>query len=539
MGVKNLWPLVDGAAVTVKLRDFMVENGFIKEHYCLHTTLIGIDISIFLDAFCAADMAVKQMHATTSPLSQLFKFLCYLSQAGVHGIFVYDGKEHPRIKRGRQVITREPGYYTQARALIEAFGYYAYTAPGEADAELAEMCKRGLVDAVFTKDSDLLPLGAPRIFRPLRLDHKPQNFKDFETVLMYNAETIESHLEFSHAGLILISLLLKNDYSDGVNGIGSETAAGLAKCGYGDDLLKAYSSFSTMPQQLAEAFNQLNNDMVEELEFNTHHKLRYRSPYKANVLRVSRFPLLRDLSTLTAFLEPVTSWSRSMDSSGAPNASKWPPRTPDIMEITKFCCNTFGWPDKHALKRFHAELWPAVIMRMLSSKYLRFKEKEAEILVPRLQSTFAIDANGKSYPSMLSTIVRNKNSLRLQGMRANDAISTTFTTEFFLQLTGLASSVSETSRRVDVPAAMIAVALQQSDQIRGLNKRLGPPPSHVIHVEIDILEHGNASGSGQNYQENPTKRKHASTSLNERDEPKRLRPMLKHLGTIELTDSED
>lgn len=48
-----------------------------------------------------------------------------------------------------------------------------------------------------------------------------------------------------------------------------------------------------------------------------------------------------------------------------------------------------------------------------------------------------------------------------------------------------------------------------------------------------------STGSGQNYQENPTKRKHASTSLNERDEPKRLRPMLKHLGTIELTDSED
>lgn len=87
----------------------------------------------------------------------------------------------------------------------------------------------------------------------------------------------------------------------------------------------------------------------------------------------------------------------------------------------------------------------------------------------------------------------------------------------------------------------------------------GSPPSHVIHVEIDILEHSNASGkfiirrnaltgntddtsltgSGQNYQENPTKRKHTSTSLNERDEPKRLCPMLKDLGTIELTDSED
>ncbi|KAJ3913719.1 PIN domain-like protein [Lentinula edodes] len=161
MGIKDLWPLVHSAAVNIKLRDFMVENGFIKEHYHSRTTSIGVDIR-----------AVNQMHATTSPLSQLFKFLCYLSQAGVHGIFVYNG-ERPRIKRGRQVITREPGYYTQARALIEAFGYYAHTAPGEADAELAEMCKRGVIDAVFTKDSDLLPFGAPSIFRPLRPPDNP------------------------------------------------------------------------------------------------------------------------------------------------------------------------------------------------------------------------------------------------------------------------------------------------------------------------------------------------------------------------------
>ncbi|KAJ4497485.1 PIN domain-like protein, partial [Lentinula lateritia] len=254
---------------------------------------------------------------------QLFKFLCYLSQAGLHGIFVYDGKERPRIKRGRQVIAREPAYYTQARALIEAFGYYAHTrsldlptsrltfvhiqAPGEADAELAEMCKRGLIHAVFTKDSDLLAFGAPSIFRPLQLDHKLRNFKDFETVLTYNTRAIELHLETSHAGLVLVSLLLKNDYSNGVNGIGSETAVGLAKCGYGDDLLKAYNSFSTMPQQLAEVFFQLNHDMADEIEFNTHDKLRYRSPSKANLLRVSQFPSLRDLSTLTAFLEPITS----------------------------------------------------------------------------------------------------------------------------------------------------------------------------------------------------------------------------------------
>ncbi|KAJ3720181.1 PIN domain-like protein, partial [Lentinula raphanica] len=183
---------------------------------------------------------------------QLFKFLCYLSQAGIHCIFVYDGKERLKVKRGHRVNTREPNHYTQARTLIEAFGFYAHTvciiihrittAPAEADAELAEMCKRGLIHAVLTKDSDLLPFGAPRIFRPVYLEHKPRSFKDFEQISMYSTESIESELEISHAGVVLISLFLRSDYGDGVNGIGPETAVGLAKCGYGENLLNAYSS---------------------------------------------------------------------------------------------------------------------------------------------------------------------------------------------------------------------------------------------------------------------------------------------------------
>ncbi|KAJ4472572.1 hypothetical protein C8J55DRAFT_563321 [Lentinula edodes] len=229
-----------------------------------------------------------------------------------------------------------------------------------------------------------------------------------------------------------------------------------------------------------------------------------------------------------------------MDHSQAPSTLQWPPRTPDILGITKFCRNNFGWTAEHVLKRFHADLWPAVIMRMLSSKYLRFNEKNAEILVPRLQSEFNIDAKGRPYPSMLSATVRNKNSLQLQGMSSRDAISTTFTTDFFIQLTGLVGSVSTSSRRVNVPAAMIAVALQQADKIFDLNKRLGPPPSHIIHVELGVLErHIKPSGSGQNHQGNPTKRKY-STGSNETNEHKRhLHPAPKHLGVIELTDSDD
>ncbi|KAJ3767282.1 PIN domain-like protein, partial [Lentinula raphanica] len=299
-------------------------------------------------------------------LSQLFKFLCYLSEAGIHCIFVYDGKERSKFKRGRQVNTREPVHYTQARSLIEAFGFYTHTAPAEADAELAEMCKRGLIHAVFTKDSDVLPFGAPRIFRPSHSDHKPRTFKDFEQILMYSVEYIQSELEVSHAGLVLISLFLHSDFGEGVNGIGPETAMGLAKCGYGDSLLDAYHSFSTMPIQLAAAFAEINKSMAEELEFNTHQKLKSRSVYRANLLRTSKFPSLRNLATLSAFLEPITSWTRYFDPSKAPNRSRWPPRIPNVTDITAFCRN-IGWSSEQILRRFHNELWPAVIIRMLSS----------------------------------------------------------------------------------------------------------------------------------------------------------------------------
>lgn len=37
------------------------------------------------------------------------------------------------------------------------------TAPFEADAQLAYLCKSGYVDAVVTEDSDLLLFGAPKI----------------------------------------------------------------------------------------------------------------------------------------------------------------------------------------------------------------------------------------------------------------------------------------------------------------------------------------------------------------------------------------
>ncbi|KAH7870987.1 PIN domain-like protein, partial [Lentinula edodes] len=88
-----------------------------------------------------------------------------LSKAGAHCIFVYDGDGRPLIKRGTRVVARESDYYTHSRKLIKYFGYYSHTAPGEAEAELSDMYKRGIIDIVLSKDSDVFPLGVGSIMK--------------------------------------------------------------------------------------------------------------------------------------------------------------------------------------------------------------------------------------------------------------------------------------------------------------------------------------------------------------------------------------
>ncbi|KAJ3718780.1 PIN domain-like protein, partial [Lentinula raphanica] len=101
--------------------------------------------------------------------TQFYRFLCQLAEAGLNCVFYFDGLQRPAVKRGQKVINREPDFYKHARDLIELFGYYAFTAKGDADAELAELNRTGHINAVLTKDSDVFPFGAVCVLRALPL----------------------------------------------------------------------------------------------------------------------------------------------------------------------------------------------------------------------------------------------------------------------------------------------------------------------------------------------------------------------------------
>ncbi|KAJ3803852.1 hypothetical protein F5876DRAFT_84293 [Lentinula aff. lateritia] len=339
---------------------------------------------------------------------------------------------------------------------------------------------------------------------------------------------------YSQGSFVLIASLLRNDFGSGVNGIGHQTARGLAQSGFGDDLLNAYKLFASMPQQLSQAFRKLNSDMAYEIQYNTRGKMGCCSPSRADILRDSQFPTFEDLDVMNSFLEPLTSSSPGFN---PVPVSLSLPTLPDITGISEFCAEHFAWSPILALKHFHNHLWPGIVIRMLSSKYIGYNVNKAEFLVPRLQSQPETDSTGKHYMPTLSTTVINNKALSFRATNVNESISITFNTAFFIQLTGLPPSTGHSTRRVDVPVPMLAVATKQTDKVDNLSELLGSRPNSEISTRIRIqrpnnLGPTNEASSSSRLQGQASKSVNGSSKYT-------TQPGIKYLGIVELSDSED
>ncbi|KAF5390373.1 hypothetical protein D9757_005280 [Collybiopsis confluens] len=547
MGIKDFWPLVRNASVSIKVADLALDRGFLKNHYQSRALIIGVDarqVKYQVYGFRAADRALPGLHTSDTTLTQLNQLLAQFLKASVAVVFVFDGQERASIKRKRQVLFNEPAHYRLAKELMGHYGFYVHTAKGDADAELAGLNQAGAIDAVYTKDSDLFPFGAQCILRvidpPKKLDNGTRKkSKDRSDLLvdMYRSETVGKKMQVSRFGLILIALLLPNDFTDGVEGIGGQTALGLAKCGFGDHLVNAYTHYSSDPKQLSPMLSQLNKDMVLELKLNQRGYLSFRSPDRAQKMKVSKFPSLADIPALEAFLTPITNLATLSE------LPRWTPRIPNIDQIASFCIQHFCWSEEHALKKFHAELWEGIIFQMLSSRFGAYNAKTTELLVPRLQPYFHRDKEGDFVP-VLSTKFKTKDPLQKLGKKTlGGKISLTCCTESFVQLTGFSVPVqqSQLSRRVKIPVEIVAVATRCTDKIKGLNGLLGDRPLTTVSVAsmASTATHPQISAHA-----GPSKRKEVSLAVDNEEEEEVGQSLTKrrkngeHIQYIEISDSD-
>jgi Holliday junction resolvase YEN1 len=104
---------------------------------------------------------------------QMFYRICNYMSLHIELLFVFDGPRRP-WKRGRKGGGRIN--YERLRILKEVLRHLRvpyHEAPGEAEAECARLQQLGVVDAVFSQDSDTLMFGCDYLLRDHRIADKP------------------------------------------------------------------------------------------------------------------------------------------------------------------------------------------------------------------------------------------------------------------------------------------------------------------------------------------------------------------------------
>ncbi|MFC1454959.1 flap endonuclease-1 [Candidatus Undinarchaeota archaeon] len=121
----------------------------------------------------------------------------------------------------------------ECKSLLDAMGIPWIQAPGEGEAQASWMCSKGDVWAVGSQDYDSLVYGTPRLLKNMAVSGK-RKLPGREQYVEVTPEIIEldsmlKDNEIDKNQLVLISLLIGNDYEPGIKGIGPKKALGLVK----------------------------------------------------------------------------------------------------------------------------------------------------------------------------------------------------------------------------------------------------------------------------------------------------------------------
>ncbi|KAF2004232.1 hypothetical protein P154DRAFT_572268 [Amniculicola lignicola CBS 123094] len=246
MGIPELWDIIkeEDRSVSIAL--------LAQEHYHTHRRPLRIAIDEadwrFNNVTQAQVYAIRE--SSNKPYQgiekTMFYRICRLLSLNIQLLFVFDGPRRPwkRGKRGQGKINYE------ARQLLKKICTYfripCHEAPAEAEAECARLQMLGVVDAVFSQDSDSLMFGCSMLIRDDRVakssglsDRSKENTKkSASTVRVVRLEEIHTKHGFDREGLVLFAMLCGGDYSKGLMGCGVATTKPLVRAGLGKDLCR-------------------------------------------------------------------------------------------------------------------------------------------------------------------------------------------------------------------------------------------------------------------------------------------------------------
>jgi hypothetical protein len=168
----------------------------------------------------------------------------------------------------------------------------------------------------------------------------------------------------TQGGLLLLALLSGGDYAAGLEGCSEVTAHGLAKCGFGDELLRAFDTLHSedLLTFLASWVDGIRNELVS----NTHGFLPSRRPALADAIP----PDFPPVNVVEFYVRPKT--TSFLPSDDLPFTA-WKPREIRINRLASFCAKNVGWTDATTLRKtFHSNICEGVFVQMLISVRLPF-----------------------------------------------------------------------------------------------------------------------------------------------------------------------
>jgi len=199
----------------------------------------------------------------TSHLSGLFYRSAAMLELGIRLVYVFDGKppelkkktiEERRavreqaakqwktavdagdMKRALSMASRstrlESDMIAEAKLLLDAMGVPCVDAPGEGEAQMSHMVRKGDVWAGASQDFDAILFGAPNLVRNLTLAGKrrlPSGKTVDVTPEIVTLGQVLAALDVTREQLVDIGILVGTDFNEGVRGIGPKKALALIK----------------------------------------------------------------------------------------------------------------------------------------------------------------------------------------------------------------------------------------------------------------------------------------------------------------------
>ncbi|NJL44371.1 MAG: flap endonuclease-1 [Nitrosarchaeum sp.] len=213
----------------------------------------------------------------TSHLIGLFSRTCAFLEKGLRPVFIFDGEpperkrkeierrtqlKHEAALKLKEAISAENldqmakyagrtskltrAMAQEAKELLHALGIPCIQAPGEGEAQAAEMVRRGEAYAVVSQDADSLLFGAPRIIKNLNLAGKRKQagthiYHAITPELITLTDTLNA-LGIDRNQLIALAMLVGTDYHPGgIKGLGPKKALKLV-LEHGSDLHALFSA---------------------------------------------------------------------------------------------------------------------------------------------------------------------------------------------------------------------------------------------------------------------------------------------------------